>query len=261
MTDTVSCSALDAFLDGDLSARDASAFEAHAASCAECTSDLAVSRLLEAEWSAMAAVSAPPAVVEAALVAARRRATDRPPAARTARPRHLRLVAFGVLAVVVASAALWLQRDASPAPPLQASTDTGSPGGPATETVAPALADADGQREPVVQPDPVPSETPASPAAAPARRPARPAVESAAPPRPSPIRPANPDPAARDAVPTPPRDLVAQAAPAAPDSVAQARQDLLLALSLVADAQSRASATVNLEFERATDALSDTHLF
>ena len=115
------CHHLDLYLDGDLPEADVTAFEAHAEACSECTADLAAARLLEAEWTRLATIPAPAHLVEAALREAKRGPQDRQPV-RGSRRRYGRLagrVTFGVLVIALASAAVWMSRDASPS--LQAS--------------------------------------------------------------------------------------------------------------------------------------------
>lgn len=236
------CHKLDLYLDGDLPEADLTAFEAHAEACSECTADLAAARLLEAEWTRLATIPAPAHLVEAALREAKRGPQDRQPV-RGSRRRYGRLagrVTFGVLVIALASAAVWMSRDASPS--LQASAD---PPPTIDTTAAPipreSIPEAAATEETFRPPDAAPAPIPPRPAAAPVRR-----QQTVPPPRPAPIEP--------------PVQLVENTVPPA-DSVAQAQEDLMLALALVADAQSRARSTVTTEIGRAAGALTESRLF
>ncbi|MEO0558797.1 MAG: zf-HC2 domain-containing protein [Bacteroidota bacterium] len=238
------CHTLDAYLDGDLSASDAASFEAHAESCAECSADLAASRLLQAEWDRLAAIQAPEGLVESALRDARRAPGDRQPvpAPRRTRRRLAGFVTVGALLVALAATALWMRQDTSPAPSLQASADT------------PVAADT---RPPSAPETPV-SDTPQDDTPASQREPQ---LESLPPPRRAPrARPAQrPHVAPAPAVASP-EQLVGIPAPPA-DSVAQAQEELMLALTLIADAQSHARSTISTELGRAAGTLTETSVF
>jgi len=234
------CSSLDAYLDGDLADADARAFETHAQTCSECTADLAATRLLDAEWARLATTTAPVGLIDSALREAKQGTRDRQPVppSRRRMGRFASVVAFGVLLVALASTALWMQRDNAPVPALQASADP-----PATiDSVESPLPEPIPAEEITPQLDPPSS--PPSPRATPARQPA-PARRSQPAPPPVPVEA--------------PVQLVQQVSPA--DSVAQAKDDLMLALSLVADAQSRAGTTVSTEIGRAAGALSESSVF
>ena len=247
MTDSSSlCSQLDAYIDGDLSDTDASVFEAHAENCSECAADLAAARILDAEWTRLSTVTAPLAVLNAALREAKRVPHDRAPVRGTRRPygRLAGWVTVGVLAIALASAVLWMPPAEDPVPSqsvamdLPARSDTEET--PA-ETAVPEIADpiAEPRMDAPPKPSPAPSRTPRS--ASPSRR--------------------QPVPMTQQPETEPPPVQLAERSAVPPDSVVQAQQDLMLALSLVAHAQSRAGDAVSTEIGRAAGALTETSLF
>lgn len=238
MTDS-RCHQLDLYLDGDLPEADATAFESHAAVCADCTADLAASRLLNAEWARLATVACPPDLVETALRTARGGAEDRPPLALRRRYGRLAgVVTLGLLLIVLAGTVIWMQGETEAIAPLQASADA-----PA------ALEDTTAPRRAVDEPVETDTRRPETAPPAP--------LTSSTPPTPPPRQRPTPPPAPIEAS---PERLVAQTQPS-PDSIAQAQADLMLALTLVADAQTRAGAAVSSEIGRAANALTDTNVF
>ena len=270
---TPTCHHLDAYLDGRLQGADAEAFEAHALACPRCDAALAepvpalraladvacppallagvldgherddpdAPTLFADGYRQLAAVTCPPEVIAGALRAARR-APDRgarphPARRRTARPATA--WAAGLAAALAVAVGVW--QGVAP--------DSGTD--PVTVAVGPAQGPA---AEPPVGLPPRAAETPSRPAPA--------ADEPPAPRTPRPDRaarassPAEPPLAAppATAASAPPADDVAQAAPAAPAEpeiteadVEDARRDLALAFRLVADAQTRARATLREE--------------
>ena len=231
---------LDAFLDGDLDAADAAHVREHVAACPTCGREAALARQVAGALADARAVRAPAGLAEAAIAEARARpsegaparlparpgrAGDRSPSLQSRRGRALALAAFA-LAAVVAVATTWATLDA-PAPrhdaPLVAE---GVPQGPSTDAV----------------PVPPPAEQQAE-AAAPDNRPEAPTAPAPVQAAPAPLAEA-PRPLAAPAPDAPAPEPIAQAAPAeeAPTAaeVEQAKEDLQLALSLVADAQRQA---------------------
>ncbi len=277
---TIRCPHLDAYLDGQLSAADAQAYEAHALGCPWCAAALAapldpafsaggpadlraladvgcppdlLAHVLDAPdapalfadgFRQLRAESCPPEVIEAALRTARR-APDR--GARPAR-RTVRQVAawtLGLAAALAVAVGLWPQ-----APALD-------PAGPAVAVSAPAPDEAPAP-EPAPESVPTPDERPQA-AALPSPQAPDPPAATAEPARPAP--PPTPtasgtadDPAA------PPLDALA-AGPDTPSDdlpteaeIADARRDLALAFRLVDKAQTRARDAVRDE----AGALSET---
>ena len=227
---------LDAFLDGDLDAADAAHVREHVAACPACGREAALARQVASALADARAVRAPNGLAAAAIAEARARpparpparparASDRSPSLQSRRGRALSLAAV-VLAAVVAVATTWATLDA-PAPrhdaPLVAE---GVPQGPSTDAV----------------PVPPPAEQQAE-AAAPDNRPEAPTAPAPVQAAPAPLAEA-PRPLAAPPPDAPAPEPIAQAAPAeeAPTAaeVEQAKEDLQLALSLVADAQRQA---------------------
>lgn len=227
------CDRLDAYLQGRLDADAEAAFERHLDACDGCLDAVAPGEAEAAVFAAMAEVTCPPAVFEAARAQARR-AGDRRAVPGRRRLRRTYAWAGLVALLAVAASVLWLS--APEADPLVAEApEPPSVLLPSPEPAMPA--------EPEPPPTPEAAPPPASPTA-----PARPTPPAAGPdrtpdpPSPEPVSPAP------EAVPTP--DLAA-----APDSVAIAREEVLLALAIVSDAQDRAAYAVADGVGRVSDAL------
>ncbi len=241
MTTPSPCQTLAAYLDGRLSDADADAFEAHLADCETCAED---ADDLSLALALLADEPCPPEVLDRALAQARRRAPDRearPSARRRSAP--WRLAVLPLLALAVA-AAVWLVRPSeAPAPrELAASVDEPPAAEPAAEPTAEPEAP---ETPPAVQPGPIP---PAAPDASPApRAPARVAPAPRRAPAPAPA--AVPEPDIAQAVPP-------DSVPA--DSVAAAKEELLYAFALVADAQDHAADAVADGVGRVSDAIRST---
>lgn len=242
---TTDCTRLDAYRDGRLAEPDAQAFESHAATCAACDDALLADDL---GLSTLADVACPPAVLDAALAAARRparHAADRGPipASRSRRtPRRLRVVPLALAAGLALAATLWLlpsQEDASPEfasldAPAQDTAPAPPPPSPEVE-----ILDAEAPPRP-------PTPSPAPPAVRP-----RPPVTTPAPAAPSPEMIAAATPATEP-------DPLDEPEPS-PEDIAGARRDLALAFALLADAQSQARDAIRDDASALTSTL-DTAL-
>lgn len=248
------CTRLPAYLDGRLTPDDEAAFERHLADCATCDAALgaALDDPLDADLTALADVTCPPGVVEAALAAVRQPA---PPSRRPARPlaadraarrgRPVRswAVAAAVVLAALVVALLWRPSGTavSPAPAVaeRGGAETATPRSdapvPDIARAAPPRPDADVEAD-------------ATPADAPVSAPETPVTETA------------------PAETAPPDDLAAtRNAPSGPDDAAPteaeidaASRDLQLAFSLVAGVQRQADRALRHE-TGALDAL-DTAL-
>ena len=206
------CTPREAYLNGSLSPEAVAAFEDHVAACEAClaTPFSAEERALLDD---LRAVTCPPDVLTAALAAVPATGQDRAPrrhaGRRRVRPVWVSVAFVAALAVLVAT---WSVREDSPTPPPLA--DAGSePGVPAIMTPAPPAS---------------PSPEPVVPEAAPPA----PVQRGASRPRTTPARP-SPTPA--------PIAQVVPQEPAPPDSVAAARDELLVAFAIVAEAQDQAA--------------------
>ena len=256
MTDSPPCPDLEVYLDGDLPDADARAVETHVSSCASCADELAVARRIAAEFAALRDETCPPDLVASAIAAAQRRAPNRAPdrAASPAARRAVRVNRWALACALLAVGAIGLSRlVADRPPPAEPAPDTLAEVRPARPSAPPAAPDA-------TAPDATTPDAAASRPEADAPRPARatPTVRRA--PRAS--APADPTPAVA-ADPDALAPLAADAEATAPDAadVERAQADLLLALALVADAQTHARANVSHQLERAADALHDTPVF
>ena len=246
MTDLHPCPDLDAYLDGGLSDADARTVDTHAASCAACADELAIARRLSAEFASMRDETCPPDLVAEAIAAAQRRAPDRAPA-RTAASRFARLNRWAIACVVLAAGAIGLSRliaDRQLAPTPSSAPDELAEVRPAPAP-EPTTSASEAMPQPAAERD-ARTSAPASSLGPIARRETRPravALPPAVDPPPAVAPPPSadaPDPAPDDA------------------EIEQAQADLLLALALVADAQSHARSNVTHQLERAADALHDT---
>ena len=205
------CTPREAYLDGSLSPKEVAAFEDHVATCEACLAP-PFSDEERALLADLQAVTCPPDVLAAALAAVPAGRPDRAPRRHVAR-RRVRPVWAGVafaaaLAVLVAT---WSLRQDSQAPPPFA--DAGS------QPVVPSV---------TAPPPAPPSPEPVVPEAAPPA----PVQRGASRPRTTPARP-SPTPA--------PIAQVVPQEPAPPDSVAAARDELLVAFAIVAEAQDQAA--------------------
>ena len=261
MTDSPPCPDLEVYLDGDLPDADARAVETHVSSCASCADELAVARRIAAEFAALRDETCPPDLVASAIAAAQRRAPNRAPdrAASPAARRAVRVNRWALACAVLAVGAIGLSRlVADRPPPAEPAPDTLAEVRPARPSAPPAAPDAtapDAAAQEATTPD---ADAPRPEADAP--RPAR-----ATPPAP-PVRRALRASAPADPTPAVAADLDALAplasdAEASAADVERAQADLLLALALVADAQTHARANVSHQLERAADALHDTPVF
>ena len=233
---------LDAYLDGDLAPRAARAYEAHAEACAACTEELALAQRLQGALRALPAEPCPYNVYRGALDRIARERQDRPAAASAATLGRVRLprwqaVGLGVALVVLAALALLFYRPAAETLPGPRVAETPVDEAPLPETPAPA------QRPLVLEdapdaatPDPGPSDagrpTPSAPQAAPPRE-----VADAAPSRPDPDMPQD--------------EAEAQAA----------REGVLLAFSLFADANRQATRSVRENVGHGLDYVTDALTF
>ena len=248
MTDLHPCPDLDAYFDGELSDADARAVDAHVTSCASCTDQLAIAQRLADEFATLRDEACPPDLVATAIAAAKRHAPERAPAPRPAR-RFGRLNRWVLACAVLAVGAVGLSRLATDRQPAPASGEL-----------------AEVRPDPAPRPSPPPRvETPAPrtdpPVAERGRQPVPPASARSTPqptPRPEPLPTTDPVSASE-----PPLASAPTPEEAAPDAgeIEQAQADLLLALSLVADAQDHARSNVSHQLERAADALHDTPIF
>lgn len=230
MTPAPSCDRLDAYLGGRLSPEAEAHFEAHVATCDACL-DTAVADVTDA-LVPLGAVACPPAVIDAALAEARRTAPDRSPArGRAFRASRLGVGLAATLALVL-TALIWSL--AAPEEPRvaevrpEATSLAPEPPSPLPPAPPPEATD----------PEPMPEFT------APPPPPAAPAPRRAPPPRP-----------VEDA---PPPEAAPLPEVAAADSVQIAREEVLLALAIVADAQDHATSAVTDGVGRVHDALHAT---
>ncbi|MEM1115804.1 MAG: hypothetical protein AAF845_16960 [Bacteroidota bacterium] len=226
---------LGAYLDGRLTPDEEAAFEAYAASddalleaSAEGVTDL---------LAPLGEVACPPEVLAAARAGIRRAAPDRA-SRRGGRFRTLRVrVGIVALLAIAASAAVWVATDVEPEVQI---ADVR----PLPEALPPAPLD---DAPPLPEADPEPTATDPAPAT-PVARGARPA------PPPRRAVPSRPAPASR----TPPEAVAPPPDLAMADSVAAAREEVLLALAIVADAQGQAASAVADGVGRVSDALHST---
>lgn len=238
MTDSP-CQTLDAYLDGRLSDTDVAAFEAHLADCETCIEASAPSDDVGRALRSLSDVACPPAVLEGALAEARRRAPDRAalPLASRRSSRWRRVVL--PLVALVAAVVLWSvlpSDDETPAPLATQDTETPDPE-PIEDTTPPAPEIAAQQPDlppPVIQTRPTPTPPPPP---TPQRQPSQDAQPQAQPDVPSQVE-------------------LATAVPA--DSVEAAKQELLVAFAIVADAQDHAADAVADGVGRVSDAIRST---
>ena len=237
---TSPCHNLDAYLDGRLSAPEEEVFEAHLAHCETC---VGTTDELTLALRSLSDVTCPPEVLDRALAEARRQAPD-----RAARPLASRRSALGwrravlPLLALIAAAVLWTTLpDDEPAAPQLATTET------PLETTEPA---------------PPESSTPDTAEGSPALSSPAPSPEAdpVVAPRPAPDAPPSPapQPVPDTALPEAPSPQFAHAAPA--DSVEVAKEELLYAFALVADAQDHAADAVADGVGRVSDAIRSTPL-
>lgn len=248
------CPDLDAYLDGDLDDHERAAVDVHLAGCPACTEEVALMVHVGTALRSLSDVACPPGVVEAALAQARRTAPDRQPA-RSARPARWRVPAFaGVALAALAVLALTLRPDTArvtPAGPTvaQATPPTPDPGAEALEP-----ASTDGGEASALDPtasvdEPVPARpAPQSTAPSAESRPAPPASRSAS----TAPEPTAPEPTV-DAAPADPLLATGPTAPA--DSAAIARDQIYLALALVAEAQEQVAHSIGQEADRLSGTL------
>ena len=224
---------------------------AHVASCPACSAEIAAALALAAGFAEMRAEAAPASVIDAALAAARAggprpmpsRSADRPAAPPT---RRRRIAALGLAATAALALALWLRPAA----------DLATPAPEIAQAAPPEVA-----REPVANTETVGRDETGPPAAATQRADASaPTRDPAVPSAPSPSVSDAPPPAASSLAPrptTPGLTLPDDVAQAVPDSVAAARDGVLLAFGIVADAQRAAGQTLADEIGRLGTTLSD----
>ncbi len=249
MTD---CTRLDDYLDGRLSDADAQAFETHTLSCDACETALDATAL---DLSPLGDATCPPAVVDAALRAARR-APDRG-AARPSGRRRSAFAGLALAAVLAVAIGVGLDRDgptpeiAEVTPPAaaDAALETATSDASTPDVVPDAITDELPQPETADASAPTP--TPPASAARPAPRAAQPRAA-----QPRAVRPLSSPAPARAAPEAAPAPDLAQASPdqtepgeTEPTSaeIAAARQEIALAFRLVADAQTRAGDVVRAE--------------
>lgn len=235
------CQTLDAYLDGRLTEAEAAAFEAHLGDCETCLAAADADDPLSHVLGSLADVPCPPDVLDRALAEARRQSPDRPPAARRARVRRWRYAALPLAALAVA-AAVWTVRPPhdAPAPLATAAPEASAPAAPPASTQ-----DLAARPQPAA---PVPSAEATPPPTS------EPLAAADDPPTDGPA--ASPSSAVAAPADTPP--AVARAAPA--DSVRAAKDQLMLAFALVADAQEDAADAVATGVGHVSDALRSTPL-
>ena len=242
---------LDAYLDGDLAPAAARAFEAHAETCRACADELALARRIEGAFRALPQEPCPYGVYQGALDRIAHEGKDRPPLPTASRVRIRRprwqLAGLSVAFAVLVALTLFLLHPAS-APPSAgevAVTATDTP--PATVAPldeAPPDDQATTPDDSLEAPSPAP-EAPAAPVRRATPRTAAPRAYVAAAPNAPPSAP----PSATAEEPT-------------PEEVESAREGVLLAFSLFADANRRATeavrSNVGQQLEHVTDALAIT---
>ncbi len=250
---TSPCQTLDAYLDGRLSASEEAAFEAHLADCETC---IGVTDEVTLAFRSLADATCPPDVLDRALAEARRpvpaRAADRAALPLASRRSALgwRQAVLPFLALLVAGA-LWITFDRDdPAAPQFAATDPGPAAVPATPPAPPPP-----ETDPVEEPSANASEAPTPAPTSTPRMASPPAVASRSAPAPPPAPEVTTPEALTSDAPTP---QFAQNAPA--DSVETAKEELLYAFALVADAQDHAADAVADGVGRFSDALRSTPL-
>ncbi|PAP82212.1 hypothetical protein B1759_00190 [Rubrivirga sp. SAORIC476] len=246
---TTDCLRLDDYLDGRLTEPDAEAFETHTLTCTDC--DAALDAANGLDLSPLREVACPPAVLDAALHAARR-APDRAPVASARRYRfRLPLVALALAAVAVLAFGLArVLASGAPAPVVaeQILTPPIAPPGEALtpEPEAPPLADTP---EPAEAPELVAPSPPLPEPTAPRRAPAAPSPVPAVAPAPEPADAPQDAIAQRDAQPE--EDL-------SPEAVEAAQRDIALAFSLVAEAQTRAGDAIRTRAGSVSETIDQT---
>ena len=246
---------LDAYLDGDLAPAAARAFEAHAETCRACADELALARRIEGAFRALPQEPCPYDVYQGALDRIAHEGKDRPPLPTASRVRIRRPrwqlaglgVALSVAFAVLVALTLFLLRPTSAPPSAEevAVTATDTP----SATVAP-LDEAPPDAQATMPDDSLDAPSPAPEApAAPVRR----ATPRTAAPRAYVAAATNTPPSA------PPS---ATAEEPTPEEVESAREGVLLAFSLFADANRRATeavrSNVGQQLEHVTDALAIT---
>lgn len=239
MTAPSPCDRLDAYLDGQLAPDEEAHFEAHLASCETCLEEPVLPADLRAD---LANVACPPHVVANALLQARR-APDRFP--RTPPRRPLRSVGWVAVAVLTVGLTLWAWPTPAPTEASFAEQRTFSPDSPPVQEGTPEVPRLEG----APPSDPSGAQAGERGAAEASRR-----LQPPARPQRSPAPPA----AEQDERTRTPEALVADTPAASPDSVAVAREEVLLALAIVADAQDRAAGAVAHGVGRVSDALHST---
>ena len=244
---TTDCLRLDDYLDGRLTEPDAEAFETHTLTCTDC--DAALDTASGLDLSPLRAASCPPAVLDAALRAARR-APDRALVASARRSRfRLPLVALALAAVVVL--AIGLARIAAPDIPTPVVAEQTLPPAPPEEAPVPEPEAAPLAETPELEATPEPT-APSAPRPAPEQTAPRPALAT-----PTPAIPPTPEATA------PPRDAIAETDPQteedlSPEAVEAAQRDIALAFSLVAEAHTRAGDTIRTRAGSVSETIDQT---
>ena len=261
---------LDAFLDGESDAAEASALRLHLADCDACAAELALAERLQATLRTMPRPTVPADLLAASLAAARtaelpvrapRRAADRRSAPGPSTRRRIAWGA-GVIAPLVLVVALLSRPDASRevVPPPVAEQPRTLPAPPPDRGAMPS-AEGVAAAPPPAAPSPARPAAPAVAATRPATRsaPPRRRVRSAPAPRQDPA-PAVAPPPTPELPPEPefvaelPEPELPEPEPT-PEQIAQARSELALAFGLIAEAQSKAGRAVRDEAGALTDAL------